>query len=179
MKNTYIAFGIMFSLCLGVYIGYVIHTPTIQLAGSSNTAAGTTFSTAKLAQVNFTIATGSATSTSLYNSDSYDRYIVTSFIGCNTVGTSKTAYTGTALAGLTFRMATTATAITTALGDSNINYASVLPFSTTTTVNFVSSSTPGILQGFSSVWDAGTYLTIQPNATNTAVCTGGVYYVGS
>lgn len=179
MKNLYITLGIVFAFVIGGLIGYVSHQS--HALGATNNAAGTTFNTAKVAQVNITPSTGSATSSSILNSDATDRYITNSYVACNTVGTSLTAYTGAGLtsAGWLWRMATTAAAITGALADSNTNYASNAPLSTSTAVSFIASSTEGVLTGNSRIWPTGTYLTIQPNATNTAVCTAGVYYISS
>jgi len=167
------------ALCIGAAIGYVLHkTPSFS---GTNSAIATTFGTAKVAQVNINPATGSATSSSILNTDATDRYITSSYVACNTVGTSLTAYTGAGLtsAGWLWRMATTATAITGALTDSNTNYAANASLATSTVVDFVSTTTEGVIQGTSRVWPTGTYLTIQPNATNTAICTVGVHYIGS
>lgn len=174
--------SIVCALVIGIAIVGAYHYPLQkQSAGGTNNAVGTTFSTAKVAQVNITPATGSATSSSILNNDATDRYIVSSFVSCNTVGTSKTAYTGTGLtsAGWLWRMSTSSAAITGAIADSNTNYAAVDVVSTTTVDSFVSSTTEGIITGTTRTWPTGTYLNIQPNATNTAVCTGGVYYIGS
>lgn len=170
---------VVIGICIGAIIGYAVHgTPKVQFAGTNN-AVGTVFNTAKVAQVNITPSSGSATSSSLLNTDATDRYITSSFVMCNTVGTSKTAYTGTGLANLLWRMATTSTAITGALADSNTNYAANDTLATTTVDSFIASTTEGVTAGTSRVWPTGTYLTIQPNATNTGVCTAGVHYIGS
>lgn len=167
------------ALCIGAAIGYVLHKQPVASYGATNNAAGTVFNTAKVAQVNINPATGSATSSSILNSDATDRYITSSFVACNTVGTSRTAYTGTALANFVWTMATTSTVITGSLADSNANYAANAILATSTPVDFISTTTEGVLQGTSRVWPAGTYLTIQPNATNTSICTAGVHYIGS
>lgn len=148
-----------------------------QYSGSlGNSPVGTEFGTQKIAAVAWSLSSGSATSTSLYNSDQNDRVIESSFVACDTVGTSRTAYTGTGLASLIVRAATTTTeapAIVT-----NTNYAvNISPLATSTPVVLTSSSTEGVLGGYSRVWPAGSYLTFFSNATNTAQCTVGVEYV--
>lgn len=145
---------------------------------SLSSATGSTFSTAKIAAIVISPTTSSATSSSLYNGDASTRYITDSFVACSTVGTSYTAYTGVGLASWLWRMATTSTNAPILLA--NTNYAANITVGTTTVDgNYTASTTEGVLTGYSRIWPSATYLTIQPNATNTATCVVGVHYLGS
>lgn len=136
---------------------------------------GTQFGTQKIASVAWSLASGSATSTSLLNTDQNTRIIDSSFLACEGFGSSRTAYTGAGLANLIVRAATTSTPAPSIV--SNTNYASNLTsVPTTTPWGLISTSTEGILTGYSRVWPSGTYLTFFSNATNTAQCTAGVSY---
>lgn len=168
-------------IVLGVFLlgaiiaGWYLPFSTVtQLVTGS--AVGTTFVTAKVAQINFSPATGTATSTSVYNSDDSDRIVTDAFVSCNTLGTSYTAYTGTGLASLQFFAATTsasAPAIVT-----NPNFAmNVVVATSTPTDAFTATSTYTFVPGRR--WKTATYMTFFSNATNTAACTVGVHYVGS
>lgn len=140
-----------------------------------NSPVGTEFGTQKIAAVAWSLSSGSATSTSLYNGDQNDRVIESSFVACDTVGTSRTAYTGAGLASLILRAATTSADAPAIV--SNTNYAvNISPLATSTPVVLAASSTEGVLNGYSRVWPSGSYLTFFSNATNTAQCTVGVKY---
>lgn len=138
-------------------------------------AVGTTFSTAKVAQINFS-PTNNATSTSLLNTDSYDRIVTDSFGFCNTVGTSLTAVTGDGLKELTFNAATTTTSAPNTV--TNVNYVMQNIVATSSTNMYFSSTTIAV-NAYGRVWASGSYMTFWSNATNTAVCTVGVHYIGS
>lgn len=153
-----------------------------QLAGAS--AVGSTFNTAKIATVSVApSAPGTnATSTSILNTDANDRYILSEEVGCNTVGTSKTAYSGTGLAALTLTFATSSTAAPATAGSLGQTIGGgALTISTSTAFFSIASSTSGVgnAAGSSNVWAAGSYLTMQFNATNTAACVIGVRYMAS
>lgn len=171
MKNNIII--AIVSVIVGLAIGYVateLLNNEVSIAGS---AVGTTFNTARVAQINFSPATASATSTSILNTDESDRYVGNNvFAYCGSVGTSQTALTGTGLASLTFKAATTSTANPAIV--TNTNLAVNLTISTSTVDSYTASSTFGY-----SRWKSGSYLTFFANATNTAVCTVGVYYLPS
>lgn len=156
----------------------------MQLAGAS--PIGTTFNTAKIAQVSVAPAAPgtNATSTSILNTDVNDRYITSEEGGCENLGTSKTAYTGTGLAALTVSMATSSTAAPASNANPNV-VGSIAMTIGTSTVNFVIASstasngtTPGSAL-VSNIWTAGSYLTLTFNATNTAACVIGVRYLAS
>lgn len=160
------------------------------LAGSS---AGTTFNTAKIAAVAVNLASVGAngTSTSILNSDAFDRYVTGVRTACVGVGTSKTAYSGAGLAALTLSIGTSSTAAPAAVPTNLV--ASPLTIATSTGYFAVSSSTVGNLAttsvsgavgitGITSdnfVWLTGSYITFATNATNTATCVFGVDYMGS
>lgn len=137
---------------------------------------GTTWGTARIASINWSLASHLATSTSLYNYDTQPRIIESSFVTCESMGTSKTAYTGAGLANLIIRAATTTTEAPAVITNANYaaNYATV---ATSTAVLLTASSTEGVINGYSRIWPAGTYLTFWSNATNTAQCTVGVKYI--
>lgn len=143
--------------------------------------AGSSFSDAKIADVsvNFAAPGANATSTSVLNTDANDRYISYEKVGCEGVGTSQTAYTGTGLASLTVTIATSSTAAPS--GNANTNTLPVITVGTSTS-NFVMSSSTAAAPGsnlVSNIWAANSYLTFTTNATNTAKCIVGVNYSGS
>lgn len=151
-----------------------------QAAGAS--PAGSTFTNAKFSGITFSLAT--ATSTTIVNTDSNDRYIVSMELACSGIGTSQTAYTGAGLASVTFKGATTTQ--TTSGAAQIVTNTTSLAFNTT-----LATTTPGGIYTIASstlslgalpawqLWPAGLGLTMFTNATNTAVCTGGVRYLGS
>lgn len=149
------------------------------IAGSS--ATGSTFNTAKTAAIVMNLATAgaNATSSSILNSDSNDRFVTGVRVGCNGVGTSKTAYTGTGLAALTLTVGTSTTAApATFVGFANVMSAFTL--GTSTPVLVVASSTlQTATSSLAAFWPANSYMTFTVNATNTAVCTMGVDYLAN
>jgi len=180
---------ILLSVCIAVLAGFfsglTVHelTPApaaqVQQVGSPT---GSTFNTAKIAMINWTIAAvsgsnGSATTTSLYNGDSSDRIIQSVQFDCASVGTSKTAYTGAGLANLIFTAATTSSSAPAAITNANVVLSTSV--STSSTELYVSTTTPGLTgSAFVRRWASGSYLTFASNATNTAACTIGVSYFG-
>lgn len=177
MKTEHIVPVVVVVILVGIVGGYFFPLSVPQVTVQGSNAVGTTFNTAKVAAINIAPATAAATSSSILNTDTTDRIIMDSFAACTGFGTSNTAYTGTGLASLLIRMATTSTSAPANL--TNTNYAANLTIATTTAVGYTASSTEGILTGYSRIWPTGTYLTIQPNATNTAACTVGVHYLGT
>lgn len=149
-----------------------------QLAGSP---VGTTFNTAKIAAINWTLGTG-ATTTSILNTDASDRYILSLEMGCQSVGTSQTPLTGAGLLALTVKAATTSTAAPAVISNTNIVGNSGFTLGTSSAQFVISSSTaagPGGFSGVANVWLAGSYMTFWSNATNTAACVTGVRYLAS
>lgn len=181
MKTNYLVGIIVAIVALAsATLAYIEGHNTTEVAVTTSPS-GTTFQTAKTALVAINLASpgSGGTSTSMLNTDSNDRFIYSTDVGCEGVGTSKTAYTGTGLSSLTLTMATSSTAAPATNGNTN-----TLPVVTigTSTPNFViassSAGTPGI-NLVSNIWATGSYLTITANATNTALCTAGVKYFGS
>lgn len=157
-----------------------------QVAGS---AAGSTFNTAKFAGIAVAPATPgtNATSSSILNGDAGDRYVTQIRLGCESVGTSKVAYTGGGLAsnGFTLSVATSSTAAPATNSNTNIVGGNVINISTSTQY-FVEASSTALTavpntgsSAVNNIWLSGSYMTFTFNATNTAVCTAGVDYVAS
>lgn len=153
----------------------IVHDQSVTYGSTT----GTTFNTAKVAAVVFTPATGSATSTSILNTDASDRKIQSFFYDCSGVGTSLTAYTGAGLTsgGLIFSYATTSTANPNTPQTTNAINLTVAT-STPDSYNIIgaATTTPTALQR---VWATGSYATFSSNATNTASCVVGVNYIAS
>lgn len=150
------------------------HVVIQQAAGAS--PVGSTFGSAKYAGITASLAT--ATSSAIVNTDSNDRYVISTEAACTGVGTSKTAYTGTGLSALTLQIGTSSAATpfnsAAAVSGAGITLA-------TSSVNFYLASST-IVTGTSSnamTWAAGTTMYFVVNATNTAACTFGVRYIGS
>lgn len=179
-STTKWALGIIAAVVVvGAYF-YPTSQTVIQSFGSSTV--GTTFNTAKFAGVVMTpTAPGTnATTSSILNSDSFDRYVTRVEVGCQSLGTSRTAYTGTALAALTLTIATTSTSAPGVLG--NTNFVATPTTVATSTGTFVVSSSTTPVAGLvvpNEVWASGSYMTFAFNATNTGTCTAGVAYIGS
>lgn len=173
MKNTILI--VLVSALVGFGLGSFLSKDGSVLS-SISTSSTTTFNSAKLAEIGFSPATGSATSTSILNTDSTDRIVVDAFAYCDTVGTSRTAYSGGGLAALLFTAATSSTAAP--VTNSNANYTMYNIVSTSTANFFVSSTTIGVAS-YGRVWAPGTYMSFFSNATNTAACVVGVSYLAS
>lgn len=150
---------------------------------AAGSTAGTSFSTSKFAGIAVNLAAPGTTGTtsSILNTDAFDRYVTAVKAGCQGVGTSKTAYTGTGLSTLQLTVGTSSTAnpvnntyfssvgVNMVIPTSTANYA----FASSTSAYNLSTSTNSL------VWSSGSYMTFQTNATNTAVCTFGVDYFQS
>lgn len=159
-------------------IGAYYFPKVVTTAGTS--PSGSTFSSAKFAAVAINLANPGAngTSTSILNTDANDRYVSAFKVGCEAVGSSKTAYTGAGLAALLISVGTT----TTAAPASFTSFAAVatnFTLGTSSTNLLVASST--LLTGTenAAIWPTNTYMTFYFNATNTAVCSVGVDYFAS
>lgn len=182
MKNTLITAVIVAIVCLGAgyFIGKSLNSSQVSVAASPT---GTTFATPKLAIAVISLATPGAngTSTSILNSSANDYYVNNVRAACEGIGTSKTAYTGTGLAALTFAIATSSTSAPAT--NSNTNYVGGIAFTvSTSTTTFELSSSTAAAPGTSItnvIWASGSYMTITANATNTAACTVGVEYFSS
>ena len=166
-------------LVAGAIAGGYFYPKLTQSFGTS--PQGATFSTEKTAAVaiNLSAPGANATSTSILNTDSNDRYVSSAHIGCENVGTSKTAYTGTGLANLQLSVGTTTTAAPGVFSSaeaimSNLNLATA-----TQGMLVSSSSLLTATSTYATIWPSNTYMTFFFNATNTATCTVGVDYFGS
>lgn len=181
------------ALVLAVIIGGFVYGayqyPQVQMFAAASPA-GTTVNTEKFAGIlGISLAspgiagasgsTANGTSTSILNTDAFDRYATSWVAACEGVGTSKTAYTGGGLASLQISVGTTTTASpATFLSAEAI--ASAQNIATTTVNLLVSSSTlQSATSSLAMVWPANTYMTFAFNATNTAVCTLGIRYAQS
>lgn len=173
MENkTYIIAAVLALAIFGSYFFPKNETVTVTQVGASS--AGSTFSTAKVGEiVGFAPATDSATTTSILNTDANDRVVSSYFASCNTVGTSLTYLTGTGLATLQFTFSTSTVA--TGYGSAKTNGGNLL-VATSTADSFTASSTSPFPNPVARIWPTGTYLIVNSNATNTAVCAVGVHY---
>lgn len=180
-RNSWLTLGgiVLVVVIIGGYY-YPIGGTTVvqQLVGGTGTA-GSTFGTAKYAGVimNPSAPGTNATTSSILNSDATDRYVLSTEIGCETIGTSLTAYTGAGLASLTVSIATSSA--TTPAPKPSIRVGSIGIGTSTPPFTFASSSQLTATSSFGSIWTTGTYMTFDFNATNTATCTVGLRYIGS
>lgn len=174
MTTKYIAVALIALIVAGgVYGGYkFLFTPAQpQLTAASPN--GTTFSTAKVAAINYTPSSSAASSTSLLNTSANTWYITDSFVYCS----SPTGNGGT------FEGATT-TVPNEGL-QANVNYGMNDVGTTTTTSGAfnIASSTEGVITYISRAWPAGTYFTILDSTVVadpiTGTCTVGVHYLSS
>jgi len=176
MNKIVISSLVVVAVLAGFAGGYFFHRTLV-----SGSPAGSTLTNAKFAGivVNPSVPGANATSTSILNTDTFDRYVTGFSVGCENVGTSKTAYTGTGLANWQISIGTTTTAApATFLSFAAI--ASSFNLSTSTSDLIAASSTLQIAtSSLAMVWPTNTYMTFSFNATNTAACTVGVSYTGS
>lgn len=175
--------SVVFAVVAGLVAGVVVLTfaPKQVTEVAVGSPAGATFSTAKVAAISWTLATG-ATSTSVLNTDSSDRYVTTLNLGCQNVGNSFTPLTGAGLASLQVRAATTSTNAPAVISNTALVGGAPLTVSTSSAQILIASSTasgPNGTQNLSFVWTAGSYMTFWSNATNTAQCVVGVNYLQS
>lgn len=161
----------------GLVIMFIPQSKTTIESIAGTTVQGSTGSTARqfnVYGVNLAAPGANATSSSILNTTGNDLYITSVKSGCENVGTSKAAYSGTGgIAALTFSVATTSTAAPIAQGANTLNGGTFTI--ATSSVYFTSASSTAVQSGsFTAIWAAGSYLTFFTNATNTAVCTFGV-----
>ncbi len=157
---------------VGLYFKKGPETQIVQLAGTVGSSVGTTFGTARIAQINLS-PTVAATTTGILNTDSSDRYIESTYLACSGVGTSQIGYVGGGLANLLFNVATGTTQAPARITNAQVISTQV---STSTTDVYVASTT---IQTALRIWPTGTYLNFEFNATNTAACTVGAHYLAS
>ena len=167
----YIVWVVLAAIAIGAYF-YPVVSPSL------GSAAGSTFSTAKVAAVDMSPATASATSTSLLNTDASARWITKFYVNCTGVGTSQTYLTGAGLSTWTMTAGTSSSATQIAI----TNLAGNLTLGTTTSFSQNASSTVASAIAANTdlwYWPAGTYLQFTFNATNTAACIVGANYDAS
>lgn len=168
-----------------------------ELSANAGSPAGSTFTSAKVAQINLSPTNG-ATSTSVLNSDSSDRFVTDNFIGCTGATTTYAAVTGSALTNLGWiiKAATTSTSAPAVVSNTNLvmndaiatgtvaagvasDYGGIVLVASTS----IATSSPFVNNAAAASqifrWAAGSYLTFFSNATNTAACTVGVHYLAS
>ena len=167
-------------VALAIVGGYFFPRQVKQSFGG--TSQGGIFNTSTQASVVVNLASpgANATSSSILNSSSNDYYITEVKAGCEGIGTSKTAYTGTGLASLTLAIATSSTSAPATNSNTNYSGGTTITIATSSTTFLLASSTA--LTGTSItnvIWASGSYITFTTNATNTAVCTFGVHYISS
>lgn len=150
-------------------------TQVIQQGSQAGSPVGATFGDAKVSAIVINLAT--ATSTAIQNNSGSDQYLMKDAIGCEGIGTSQTAYTGAGLASLKVQAATSSTG-TGVLTNGNWVFNFTIPTSTPTFT--MSSSTVDTATTTNwTVWQAGSWMQFATNATNTAVCTFGVFTLSS
>lgn len=178
IKTMFVLIGITFVIaCFG------LNYPKIKSSFVVGSPQGATFNTGTAYSVvtNTATAGANATSSSVLNSTGSDLYVTGINVGCEAVGTSKTAYTGTGLASLQLSVGTSSTAAPAVIPGNLVGGAALVIG--TSTVQFVqASTTAGALLGsglFSNIWLAGSYMTFWLNATNTAICTFGVNVINA
>lgn len=171
------AIAVVLAAVIALAIVGAYQYPKTEVITSTSPQGGTT-TTAHFYSVAVNLATpgANATSSSVFNSSSNDYYVSSIKGGCENIGTSKTAYTGTGLAALTLSVATSSTAAPIGNANANIVGNTTITIGTSTSQFAVSSSTLASLgtPSPSIIWGAGTYMTFTFNATNTAACTVGV-----
>lgn len=178
--NTKQLWGAVAVVAAGIllYGAYQYPAPSTSPTVSGTGTAGTTQNTAKYAGVVMTPSTASATSTTITNNDGTDRYIISTELGCEGLGTSLTAYTGAGLAALTLGVATSSSASPTQYKPT-IQVGSITIATSVPPFLFASSSAITATTSYAAVWAAGSSMQFAFNATNTATCTVGVHYISS
>lgn len=168
--------NIILALVLAVAIAGGYFFPQAISLSVGTSATGSTFNTAKFAGIVMAPATTAATSSSILNTDANDRYVQSASANCGVVGNSFTYSTGAGLASFTLVAATTSSSSVGGI-PSNTNLTMNVAVSTSSVDSANATSTYGT--AFWQRWAANSYMTFTFNATNTAVCTVGVNYVGS
>ncbi len=172
MKTSNII-SVAVALVVGVVLGYALSHQSVSVGAIS--PVGTTGTTGKYLSVTMSLNGTTGTTTSILNRFGQDVAVRATDVMCQTVGTSRTAYTGAGLAALNFKIATSSTnTVTGNVTDINANYLANLNVGTSTTDDYAATSTEGVIQGTSRIIPAGAYAIISSNATNTASCAVGL-----
>lgn len=139
-------------------------------------AVNSTFNSAKVASVNITPSSSSATSTSILNTDASDRIVTDAFVTCQSVA-SVFAQDGLGVSGWLWVAATTSTAAPAVLPATAFAAMNVV-VGTSTADAWAATTT--YTSPFARRWATGTYMTFWQNATSsTATCQGGVHYLAT
>lgn len=171
MRNK-IIIGIVIAVLVGTVLGYTL---SHKVSLGTISPAGTTNTSGKYYSQTFSLATASATTTSILNASGFDLAVRAVDVMCQGMGSSKTAYTGAGLANLIIKIATSSTnAITKDVADVNTNYLANITIGTTTLDSYQASSTEGIIPSTTRIIPNGAYAIISSNATNTAACSVGL-----
>lgn len=180
-KNNILVFVV--AVIIGLIVGYSF--APVQVENVSTSPAGTQSSTANFYSITVDMSQV-ATTSSILNTSSNDKFVTGIRAGCESIGTSKTYTTGSGLAILTLTVATSSTASpVTTRTNTQIVGGSAITISTSTANFVISSSTAiGPVEAYGSsavnnIWASGSYMTFYTNATNTAHCTFGVDTINS
>ena len=148
-------------------------TSVISLGSNS----GTNTDAKQVEAVAWDLSTGTSTSVLIPSNMTASQFQ----LSCTGVGTSQTAYTGTGLASVTIKLATTSTSYSSNTPTSNTlvsntNLAVSTTLATSSAITTIASTTQAVggASGVSQLLLGGSYATFFTNATNTAVCNIGV-----
>jgi len=119
-----------------------------------------------------------STSTSIQNTGGNDRAITSDHAFCQSVGTSNGYLTGGGIASLTLQAATTSVANQGLQGNTNYVFNTTIATTSGLAAYYVASSTEPIPSYIGRIWPAGSWLTFNTNATNTAACSFSVHFIG-
>lgn len=184
-KQTLVKVCVSVIVVLAIVGAYFYPKYSLRVSGVPSPS-GSTFGNALEASITWQPATG-ATTTSILNTSTQDRYIKSEQYMCTGLGSSVTGYTGGGLtsSGWLIDSATTSAANTEIIIPATVGFLQSQVIATTSSYgSFLSTSTPEVGGGSPltdryRIWNAGSYLTFEVNATNTATCTIGASYLGS
>lgn len=166
--------GLLIVVLAGITWAGITFPKQIQFGAS---ATGSTFGTAKIAEVVMAPQSRTATSTSILNSDSSDRVVLDAGVNCSGLSNMFGSTSG-GLSTYQWYAGTTSSAAPTASIASNALLAMNVAVATTTSAGFTATST--YTNPYARIWGAGTYMTFQTNGTSSAtVCQPFVHYIGT
>lgn len=173
--NNYFKTLVAVLILVAIYGGYVYPKMVQQIVVGS--VVGSTFNNAKVAAINMTPSSASATSSSILNTDASDRIVTDAFVTCSQTPGNNFAPNG-GVATWIWQAATTSTNAPATLGSNSVNQALFVTVATSTADAYTATSTYTI--ALTRRWATGSYMTFQPNATSsTAVCNVGVHYLAT
>lgn len=174
MKKSNLIVTVFVALAAVVILGYVLTHENSQMAGTIAPVGTTNTSSIFLSNTLSLVGPG-GTTTSVFNNTGYDLAERSVDVMCQSVGTSKTPLTGTGLASLTLRIATSSiNTVSGDVGSINTNYLANMVIGTSTTDSYNSTTTEGVIQSTTRIIPNGTWAIISSNATNTASCAVGI-----